>query len=160
MDSPLVSQLFRQLFSHRTCSRLRSPLSLPFRIAGVQRTQQWRKFSSGGARLEDNAQRESHWQQRTDLFPLDKSKDFEKYPMVTADGLRSRKERPKRVKMLMRDFIEGSIPYTPTISILSPYKTAYTTQITATSANKPSFSPLATPSTSIAYATSPSSISY
>lgn len=47
---------------------------------------------------------------RTDVLPQDKSGEFAKYPMVTADQLRGRKERPRRVKMLMRDFIEGMRP--------------------------------------------------
>ena len=50
---------------------------------------------------------ESHWQQRTDLFPQDMSEEYNRYPMVTADQLRGRRERPRRVKMLTRDFIEG-----------------------------------------------------
>ena len=112
MDSPIVSQLFRQLFCHRTCSRLRSHSSLPFRTAGAPRTQS-RKLSSTGARYDDASKNESHWQQRTELFPPDKSKDFERYPMMTADALRSRKERPRRVKMLARDFIEGKTPSSP-----------------------------------------------
>ena len=50
---------------------------------------------------------ESHWQQRTDIFPLDMRDEYDRYPMVTADQLRGRRERPRRVKMLTRDFIEG-----------------------------------------------------
>lgn len=56
---------------------------------------------------ESNPGLESSWQQRTDMFPQDKSDEFKNYPMVTADALRTRRERPRRVKMLMRDFIEG-----------------------------------------------------
>ena len=52
----------------------------------------------------------SSWQQRTDIFPPDKLREYERYPMVTSDILRSRRERPKRVKMLARDFIEGTFP--------------------------------------------------
>jgi hypothetical protein len=61
---------------------------------------------------EESSRNESNWQQRTDVFPLDKSEEFNKYPMVTADQLRSRRERPRRVKMLTRDFIEGLVPET------------------------------------------------
>jgi hypothetical protein len=77
---------------------------VPFRILGIHR----RGFSSGGDDLvEDNSRKESDWQQRTEIFVQDMSKEFRRYPVVTADGLRGRKERPKRVKMLTRDFIEG-----------------------------------------------------
>lgn len=41
------------------------------------------------------------------MFPQERAEEFERYPMVTADMLRSRRERPRRVKMLLRDFIEG-----------------------------------------------------
>ncbi|CAK7562441.1 MAG: hypothetical protein SEPTF4163_000285 [Sporothrix epigloea] len=55
---------------------------------------------------------ESDWQQRTDMFPEDMSAEYAEYPMVTVQELRQRRERPRRVKMLMRDFIEDSL-YNP-----------------------------------------------
>jgi hypothetical protein len=45
------------------------------------------------------------------------SEEYNKYPMVTADQLRGRKERPRRVKMLTRDFIEGMKALKRTLSI-------------------------------------------
>ena len=57
--------------------------------------------------MDEDGSEESNWQQRTAFFPPDKAKDYERYPMIDANALRNRKERPRRVKMLMRDFIEG-----------------------------------------------------
>ena len=58
----------------------------------------------GGKSLDKN---ESDWQQRSNAFPADKSDEYMKFPMVTAKDLRGRKARPRKVRMLMRDFIEG-----------------------------------------------------
>lgn len=101
MDSPLISRLFRQLFSQRPCQKLRPHTSSPLRIFNARR-QQIRSYA-GGKEPND----ESEWQQRAYLYPGDMSEEFKKYPMVTANQLRSRKVRPRRVKMLTRDFIEG-----------------------------------------------------
>lgn len=109
MDSPTVTWLFKQLFRHPACQSRRNFVQLATTIQDVRRLQ-GRAFSSrrGGKATPSN---ESNWQQRTDLFPVDMSEEYRKYPMVTAMDLRGRKERPKRVKMLMRDFIEGTSTY-------------------------------------------------
>ncbi|KAH0562269.1 hypothetical protein GP486_003029 [Trichoglossum hirsutum] len=87
---------------------------MPFRIPSIQR----RGISGGGGQDEDNSRRESNWQQRTEIFVQDMSDEFKRYPMVTASSLRSRKERPKRVKMLARDFMEDSL-YNPNYGYFS-----------------------------------------
>lgn len=56
-----------------------------------------------------NRKPDVEWQQRTDIWPADKSEEFQRYPIVTAQQLRGRRDRPRRVKMLMRDFIEGEV---------------------------------------------------
>jgi hypothetical protein len=47
------------------------------------------------------------WNHRSKFFEDDKGAEFSRLPAVTANQLRNRKTKPKRVKMLMRDFIEG-----------------------------------------------------
>lgn len=106
MDSALLAKLFQRLFSHQTCSRVRSHSTITLRNGSyTDRKRQYHRDDE----LNDDNRRETHWQQRTDLFPEDKSREFKRYPMVTAVDLRGRKERPKRVKMLTRDFIDGTL---------------------------------------------------
>lgn len=109
MDSPLASKVLRHLLSHQTCSRLPFHPSVCGRLpsnAPGRRNYRSSKEDDG----DDDSRQMSDWQMRTDIFPPDKLRDYERYPMVTADMLRSRRERPKRVKMLARDFIEGASP--------------------------------------------------
>lgn len=105
MDSPIISRLFRQLFTHRSCQSVRSHSSLPFRIHNGRRTGV--RYSSSKGDGGEKPKQDSLWQPRRDAFPEDMSAEYAKYPMVTADQLRGRRERPRRVKMLTRDFIEG-----------------------------------------------------
>jgi hypothetical protein len=58
---------------------------------------------------EGETKRESRWTPRKNAYPQERTEEFERYPTVTADMLRSRRERPRRVKMLLRDFIEGQM---------------------------------------------------
>jgi hypothetical protein len=106
MDSPLVTQIFRQLFSHRASqclARGARPAIAAARSSYIQRRGKATRFAEGESR------RESRWTPRKNAFPQERTEEFERYQLVTADMLRSRKERPRRVKMLLRDFIEGEI---------------------------------------------------
>lgn len=47
------------------------------------------------------------WTKRGD-YPKDISQEYRTYPQVTANELRSRRQRPKQVKMLTREFIDGT----------------------------------------------------
>jgi hypothetical protein len=104
MDSPVVTQIFRQLFSHRASqclARGARPAVAAARTPYIQRRGKATRFAEG------ESKRESRWTPRKNAFPQERTEEFERYQLVTADMLRSRKERPRRVKMLLRDFIEG-----------------------------------------------------
>ena len=50
---------------------------------------------------------ESRWQQRTNLLPVDRTAEFNKFPQLSIRDLMARTQRPRRCKMLMRDFVDG-----------------------------------------------------
>lgn len=115
MDGAFMSRVLKRLFSHETCSRLRyqsslgraCPLSAPAR--GLRTSTRYASPQIGGiASSAGTSNREAEvWNARQSWIPPEKIKEAETYPMVTSDGLRGRKNRPRRVKMLLRDFIEG-----------------------------------------------------
>lgn len=125
MDSPIVTQLFRQLFrqQHPACRSRRNlavlSTALQYGRGRIQQLQQQQRLqheqrrcfasrpSTRGGKQQVAKNNDSDWQQRTELFSFDMSEEYKTYPLVTANELKSRKERPRKVKMLMRDFIDG-----------------------------------------------------
>ncbi|KAF2875032.1 S-adenosyl-L-methionine-dependent methyltransferase [Massariosphaeria phaeospora] len=112
MDSPLVTQLFRQLFSHRASQCLARGAPPSARYARIQRRGKATRLGAG------ETTRESRWTPRQMRFPQERADEFDRYPMVTSDMLKNRRERPRRVKMLLRDFIEDSL-YNPNYGYFS-----------------------------------------
>lgn len=114
MDSPQVTRLFRQLFSHRASQCLvRGARTALAPAARTLQAQHRGKATKAAPRTtprlgEGETKRESRWHPRRNAFPHERTEEFERYPLVTSDMLRSRRERPRRVKMLLRDFIEGT----------------------------------------------------
>lgn len=119
MDSPAVTQLFRQLFATPARRCLHRAQPAPPQAPRIP----WRGYAI--RHKEDDGSGRSNWQQRLDYFPKDVSKELQAYPRVTANELRHRKQRPRRVKMYTRDFIEDSL-YNPHYGYFSKHATIFT----------------------------------
>jgi hypothetical protein len=113
MDSPLAGRIFRRLFAHETCSVRRfSPQSRRsiYTSTALQRkkeTEVRASFSRPRGLID-----RQHWEKRTEFFQDDITEEYLTYPTVTAEELRKRTTRPKRVKMLLRDWIDDCL-YNP-----------------------------------------------
>ncbi|KAL2675188.1 hypothetical protein Neosp_011369 [[Neocosmospora] mangrovei] len=111
MDSPIVAQLFRQLFRHRPrgCKGNLPRLTNGIRPGpGRAAVHQSRMYVAGRPSSDRGMKKnESRWQQRTHILPQDRSAEFAEYPYISLAELKQRKERPRKVKMLLRDFIDG-----------------------------------------------------
>ncbi|KAL6793847.1 DUF185 domain-containing protein [Trichoderma camerunense] len=117
MDSPIVAHLFRQLFRHRPrgCQGLRNGLR-----SGLASRQRQPSRSIGTRPSIDRGMKtnESRWQQRTHILPEDRREEFAQYPYISLQELKKRTERPRKVKMLLRDFIDDSL-YNPSYGYFS-----------------------------------------
>lgn len=175
MDSPIVAQLFRQLFHHRPAGcqarvhQLRHGVSAAAASRHRHSYQQTCSYATRASRDRGMKSNESRWQQRTNLLPEDRRDEFAQYPYISMSELKRRKERPRKVKMLLRDFIDGMFyTFNSQTCMFAAFlffqyadifrlQTAYTTPHTATFPNKPSSSPPVSPSTSpLSATTSPS----
>lgn len=156
MDTPVFNCIFRQLCApSRRCLRSRSFPSLQ----KPSREQQCRTYAL--RRSQDDGQGGSRWQQRIDAFPRDMSKQLREYPKLTASDLRHRTQRPRRVRMLARDFIEGlEAHHMMASSMLNKRQIVYTIPTTGIFHTTPRFSTQANPSTSMKSATKQSSIDW
>lgn len=131
MDSPIVTRLFRQLFrhGHPACHARRNLTNLATALHNSRQRHQLGQsrglssfpFGSNDDKIGRGAvsqsEKERGWQQRNNAWPKDRTLEAQRYPTVTARDLRSYKERPRRVKMLMRDFIDGQELTTSTPSV-------------------------------------------
>ncbi|EPS31531.1 hypothetical protein PDE_06486 [Penicillium oxalicum 114-2] len=116
MDSPVLNQLLRQLFRHPACQTLRRPpasLSRQTRTFLTRRTPAKRKSQDDGML----------WTKRGD-YPKNIDEEYWQYPTVTAKDLKNRRERPRQVKMLTREFIDDSL-YNPHYGYFSKHATIF-----------------------------------
>ncbi|RMD44108.1 hypothetical protein DV735_g929, partial [Chaetothyriales sp. CBS 134920] len=127
MDSPVVAHVFRQLFATpaRRClhAHSRARPEAAARCARHAPATQRRSYSL--KHREDDGHGRSRWQQRLDAFPRDITEDIKDAPRVSAGQLRHRVQRPRRVKMYTRDFIEDSL-YNPNYGYFSKHATIFT----------------------------------
>ncbi|KAE8148429.1 S-adenosyl-L-methionine-dependent methyltransferase [Aspergillus avenaceus] len=128
MDSPVLNQLFRQLFRHPPCRTLRSASSIPGRRPDCVRLstprQQCRSFLSRRSAAKRKPVDDGMvWNRRGD-YPKDIEEEYKTFPLVTAKDLRHRRERPRQVKMLTREFIDDSL-YNPHYGYFSKHATIF-----------------------------------
>jgi len=144
-----MNRILRRLLSHETCSKVRhGPFIRPRQqLVPHSPRRTFLGFTKPAKGRYSNTEREKAvWRQRVELEQDDKREAFKQFPFVTADELRGSKKRPRKVKMLLREFIEGpaSIQTSNHNSPLShSSQTAYTTQTTDTSQSKRLYSLLA-----------------
>jgi hypothetical protein len=115
MDFPAraASRFFRQFYVHSTYCEARCHTSSNLHIRSSTR-------SAGTYSKNRTDQRKGGlaWKKRTDILPEERLAEYKQYDMVTAVDLQRKNRRPKRTKMLMRDFIEDSL-YNPSYGYFS-----------------------------------------
>ncbi|EWC45160.1 hypothetical protein DRE_06048 [Drechslerella stenobrocha 248] len=126
----LLSSLFRQLFRHPACRRRAAaapcgaiPRKPSPRLSRLHHPPRRRLHTSPASRVVSDI----GWVPREKLSPPDLTKVFERAPLVTAASLQKRRERPKMVKMLVRDYIDDAL-YNPQYGYFSKEAVIFNTE--------------------------------
>ncbi|KAJ9254738.1 hypothetical protein DTO195F2_6494 [Paecilomyces variotii] len=130
MDSQVLTQLFRQLFRHPPCQSLRPQSSSALRRTDCVRpacrdNRQCRTFLTRRGQTKRKSTDDGMMWHKRDDYPKDITEELKTYPLVTAKDLRHRRERPRQVKMLTREFIDDSL-YNPNYGYFSKHATIFT----------------------------------
>lgn len=104
MDSPAIARIFQQLARpSRKCLHSLDQWHRKVPLSPLDLRRSYAIGRKNPARTDSG----SFWQQRSDLLTRDLTREIQEYPRITARELRRRTQRPRRVKMFTRDFIEG-----------------------------------------------------
>ncbi|KAF2459984.1 S-adenosyl-L-methionine-dependent methyltransferase [Lineolata rhizophorae] len=118
METPVIANLFRPHISRNACQWLHHRPFPCCGIRGMRPVPLQRRAAATGSRYKTRTNDEtkdaetSAWKQRMNILSQSKQDECMRYPLITADELRTQRERPKGVRMLLRDFIEDSL-YNP-----------------------------------------------
>ncbi|KAB8611424.1 hypothetical protein FH972_025929 [Carpinus fangiana] len=132
MDSPAASLFFKRLLSNAVCQSCRQ--SVAQARHGIVQPLTFQRAAGTYSRLKKEAETKKSrkewgttadiWQPRSGLKSQDVVEEFKEYPLTTAEELRHKNRRPRRQKMLMRDFIEDSL-YNPHYGYFSSQATIF-----------------------------------
>lgn len=124
MEGPCAIRFFRQFFLHSTYKPTKHTPRLACHVGKASFQKRAAGTYSSRRRKNEEAKEDAPWIKRPEVLPQARLEEFSKYDMTTAEELRSKRRRPKRTRMLMRDFIDDSL-YNPGYGYFSDQATIF-----------------------------------
>lgn len=121
IEGPCAARFYRQFFALNTCrtySHTTRPLTSKLPLSRHSSKRHAGSYSRRQREEEEEKNTGAPWVKRPTLLPASREAEFKQCDLVTSADLLKKPRRPRRTKMLMRDFIEDSL-YNPTYGYFS-----------------------------------------